>query len=366
VLDIEAVRAQLPVTSITAYLNTGTAGPWPTLVVDAIEHALRCEQALGRASPSGLPDFRPLLRDTRDRLAELIGADADEVALTHSATEGIDIVAWGLDWQAGDEVVTTSVEHRGVLVPLRQLGARRDVAIKVAEVGSGGSVEPVEALITPKTRLVALSHVSFSTGACLPIRAIADLAHAAGAMIVVDGAQAVGAMPVDVHALGVDFYAFPGQKWLCGPEGTGGLYVRRDRQAQLQSTYVGARSATPAAGRYEWGTLFRPGIHGLHAALAWFDAIGRDAIFSRNAELAAYCYSALAELPNVELVTPVDARASLVNIRVPNVDLDTCVTALSNQGFTVRSVPDTQSLRVSCAFFNTSAEIDGLVKALAG
>jgi L-cysteine/cystine lyase len=369
VLDVEAVRAQLPVTTTTAYLNTGTAGPWPTPVVEAIERALRREQALGRASPSGLPDFRPVLVDTRDRLAALIGADADEVALTHSATEGIDIVVWGLDWQPGDEVVTTSVEHRGVLVPVRQLGARRNVAVNVANVGSGGagqSVAAIEASLTPKTRLVALSHVSFSTGACLPIQQIAELAHAAGAMIVVDGAQAVGALPVDVHALGVDFYAFPGQKWLCGPEGTGGLYVRRDRQTQLGSTFVGTRSATPGAGRYEWGTLFRPGMHGLQAALAWFDAIGRDAIFARTAELATYCYSRVAALPGVELVTPEDARAGLVHIRLPGEDLDTRVAALSDQGFTVRSVPDTRSLRISCAFFNTPAEIDGLVKTLKG
>jgi L-cysteine/cystine lyase len=368
VFDVEAVRAQLPVTGITAYLNTGTAGPWPTPVVEAIEQALRREQALGRASPSGLPDFRPVLGDTRSRLAELIGADADEVALTHSATEGIDIVAWGLDWQAGDEVVTTSVEHRGVLVPLRQLGVRRNVAIKIADIGSGSATQSeaaIAALLTTKTRLVAVSHVSFSTGACLPIRQIGDLAHAAGAMLVVDGAQAVGALPVDVHALGMDFYAFPGQKWLCGPEGTGGLYVRRDRQPQLQSTFVGTRSASPGAGRYEWGTLFRPGIHGLQAALAWFEAIGRDVIFSRTAEVASYCYKRLSELPRVEMVTPPDSRGSLVNIRLPGVDLDTCVAALSDQGFTVRSVPDTQSLRISCAFFNTQDEIEGLIRALA-
>jgi L-cysteine/cystine lyase len=366
VLDVEAVRAQLPVTATTAYLNTGTAGPWPTPVVEAIEHALHREQALGRASPSGLPDFRPLLHNTRDRLADLIGADGDEVALTHSATEGIDIVVWGLDWQPGDEVITTSFEHRGVLVPLRQLAVRKDVAIKVADLGPGvEGLEVINQLITPRTRLIALSHVSFSTGACLPIHQVADLAHAAGAMLVVDGAQAVGAMPVDVHASGVDFYVFPGQKWLCGPEGTGGLYVRRDRQAQLQSTYVGTRSAAPGAGRYEWGTLFRPGVHGLHAALEWFDAIGRDVIFDRAAELASYCYARLSELPNVEMVTPKQSRAALVNIRLPGVDLDACVGMLGDQGFTVRAVPDTQSLRVSCAFFNTSVEIDGLAKAIA-
>jgi L-cysteine/cystine lyase len=168
-----------------------------------------------------------------------------------------------------------------------------------------------------------------------------------------------------VHELGVDYYAFPGQKWLCGPEGTGGLYVRRTRHAHLQATFVGTRSAGPAATHYEWGTLFRPGVHGLHAALGWLDELGPRAIFGRTREMADYCYQRLAALDRIRMLTPVDARAGLVNVQLPGVDLDACVAQLGDHGITIRAVPDTDALRVSCAFFNTTAEIDRLVRFIA-
>jgi L-cysteine/cystine lyase len=362
-VDIDAVRALIPVTERTAYLNTGTAAPWSLPVVTAIERALHAELALGRASPAGLPDFRPLLIETRQRLATWVSAAPDEIALTHSATEGIDIVAWGLDVQPGDEVVTTSIEHRGVLVPLAHLARRRGVTVTTIDVGDGAPLEALDALheaITVRTRLVALSHVSFSTGAALPIRQIVEFAHAVGAQVAVDGAQAVGAMPVNVHALGVDYYAFPGQKWLGGPEGTGGLFVRRERHESLQQTYVGTRSASPGAARYEWGTLFRPGVHGLHAALGWLDELGRDWVFARTAVLADRCFRRLSAMQGVEVITPPTARAGLVHFRLPGADLEACVARFSAAGLTIRGVPDTSSLRVSCAAFNTEAEIDRL------
>lgn len=364
---IDALRALLPVTAGTAYLNTGTAGPWSTPVVEAVEHALRRELVLGRASPRGLPDFQPLLRETRARLATWLGADADEIGLTGSTTEGVDVVVWGQDWQAGDEAVTTSIEHRGVRVPLQQVARRRGVVVKTAEVGAGDAEQSLEAIrsaLSPRTRLVALSHVSFSTGACLPIQQIADVVHAAGATLLVDGAQAVGAIPVDVRSLGVDYYALPGQKWLLGPEGTGGLYVRRDRQADLEATYVGTRSAGAGAAHYEFATLFRPGVHGLHAALGWLDSIGRETMFARTRELTAYCRQRLSGVAGVEVLTPAAATAGLVHVRLPGVDLDACVAVLQEHGVTIRSVPDTQALRVSCAFFNTPQEIDRLADLL--
>ncbi len=368
-MNLEAVRQQFPVLARTAYFNTGTAAPWPTPVVEAVEAALRQELALGRASPGGLPDFRPLLIDTRGRLASWVGADPDELALTHSATEGIDIVVWGLDWRPGDEVVTTSIEHRGVLAPLRQLAQRTGVTVAEVDVGVGGPLATLDALheaIGDRTRLVVLSHVSFSTGARLPIAEIARFAHAAGAQVAVDGAQAVGALPVDVHALDVEYYAFPGQKWLCGPEGTGGLFVRREAQAGLKQTFVGARSGGPAAARYEWGTLFRPGVHGLHAALGFLDGLGREAVFGRIGELTRACGDRLRMMAGIEVITPPTATAGLLNFRVPGADLAACVERFDAAGITLRSVPDTNTLRVSCGFFNAEAEIDCLVETVGG
>jgi L-cysteine/cystine lyase len=365
-VDIDAVRRDLAVTRRTAYFNTGTAGPWPAPVIEAIGAALQREADLGRASPRGLPDFPGVLAATRQQLAAWVGVGPGELALTGSTTLGVNIGVWGLDWQPGDEVVTTSIEHRGVLVPLKHLASRRGVKVRVAEVGYGASpLEAICANLTSRTRLVALSHVSFSTGACLPVKDVAHAAHAVGAAVLVDGAQAVGATPIDVHDLDVDYYAFPGQKWLCGPEGTGGLYVRHARQAELRATFVGTRSAQPNAAAYEHGTLFRPGIHGLHAALDWLEAVGREQIFARTARLAAYCASRLGSVPGVELITPPEARAGLVCFRfAADADLDACVAYLVERGVSLRSVGETGCVRVSCGFFNTESELDRLVELL--
>jgi L-cysteine/cystine lyase len=222
---------------------------------------------------------------------------------------------------------------------------------------SSGQPEAVLAAIqrelSERTRLVALSHVSFSTGACLPIVELARAAHALGARVLIDGAQAVGAMRVDVRALDADYYAFPGQKWLCGPEGTGGLFVRRECQLELGATFVGTRSAQPGAAGYEYSTLFRPGVHGLLAALDWLEGIGRDAIFWRVSELANSCYAQLSEVGGVDVITPADSCAGLICFGLAHADLEACVAQLAADGLTLRSVADTNALRVSCGFFNT-------------
>ena len=207
--------------------------------------------------------------------------------------------------------------------------------------------------------------MSYSTGARLDIAAVAQHAHEQGAVLVVDGAQAAGALPVDVHALGVDYYAFPGQKWLCGPEGTGGLYVARARQADLDSTYVGMRSSGQGAARHEWATLFRPGVHGLHAALAWRTHLGVATIHQRIAQLADYARAELDRAVAGAVITPPDGGAGLLHVRVPVDSLDACVADLTTAGVTVRSVPDTSTVRLSCGFFNTRGEIDRAVDGLA-
>jgi L-cysteine/cystine lyase len=354
-----------------AYLNTGTSGPLALCVVEAIEHALRRELALGRTSPSGLPDYAPLVQDTRRRLAALIGADVDEIALTDSTTHGVNAAVWGLPWRAEDEVLTSTVEHPGIVLPLHHLARRTGVSLRTV------APEAVPFAITDHTRLVAVSHVSFSTGGVLPIAEIASAARESGALLLVDGAQAVGAMPVDVHALDVDFYAFAGQKWLCGPEGTGALYVRPGIAAQ--PTHVSTHSVRPSgaggrdprnvsladtARRFESSAVFRPALHGLHAALRWLtDDIGLDVVFDRTRALARYCHDRLSALPGAEVLAPREAMAGLVCFRLPSAPT---VAALQERGLTIRRIPETDALRASCAFFNTWAEIDRLADVLVG
>jgi L-cysteine/cystine lyase len=376
-LDVDAVRSSLPVTRQLAYLNTGTAGPLPAPTIDVLVEAAKAEAEMGRINPAGYQDLFDRLTDLRAGLAAFVGAEPGEIAITHNTTDGMNIGVWGLPWQPGDRVVTTTLEHPGVLLPLYVLHRRFGVDVEFAEIGRGGRAETLEAMakaIRPGTKLVAVSHVAWGTGAVLPLREIVELAHAAGALVLVDGAQSVGAIPVDMDGDGADFYAFSGQKWLCGPEGTGGIFVRADRMDRFTPAFVGgfgvkhdetyrpndpeAFEFAPGAQRFEVGSVYRPGIYGLRASVEWRTALGTGT-FAAIAELAGYCLERVGELPGVEVLTPnQEPLSGLVALRLPGVDVARAVEGMAAAGVAIRSIPDNQALRISCGFFNTRAEVD--------
>jgi len=229
---------------------------------------------------------------------------------------------------------------------------------------------------------VVLSHVLYTTGAVLPLQEVAELAHAAGAVVVADAAQSVGAIPVDVHRLGIDAYAFSGQKWLLGPEGTGGFYVDPDRREGFQPTYVSgfgidhdayrwddAESLVlaPGAERYEFALPYRPGVTALAASLAWVrDEVGREAAHALVAENAQYAWERAHELPGVEVLTPAGQLAGLIAFKVGDQDPVQTVERLAAAGVLIRSIPENGALRLSTGFYNTRAEIDRALQLIAG
>jgi L-cysteine/cystine lyase len=384
-LDVDAVRSSLPVTQRLVYLNTGTAGPLPAPTVTAMAEAATVEAERGRINHAGFQDLFDRLTELRAGLAAFVGAEPLEIAISHNTTDGMNIGAWSLPWQPGDRVVTTTLEHPGALLPLYLLHSRFGVEVDFADIGRGGRGETLEAMakaIRPGTKLVVVSHVTWGTGAVLPLREIAELAHAAGALVLVDGAQSVGSIPVDMHADGADFYAFSGQKWLCGPEGTGGIFVRADRADRFTPAFVGgfgvkhdetykpndpeAFEFAPGAQRFEVGSVYRPAIYGLRASVEWRRALG-DGTFAAIADLAGYCLERVGELPGVEVLTPNQQPVSgLVAFRLPGVDVAKVVEEMAAAGVAVRSIPDNQALRISCGFFNTRDEVDkalGLLEA---
>lgn len=373
------IRDQLPSVQHSAYLNTGTCGPLPTVVAEAMADAAQREFTIGRANAS--VSFEDGIAQTRSALGQLLHVDASTLALTHHTTEGLNIVAWGLEWQPGDEIVTTQLEHVGGLYPLYVLRERRGVVPRFADVGLGGDPLPsIEKAFSNRTRLLLLSHVSYSSGARFPLGEIIQFAHSRGAMVAVDGAQSAGAFDVNLRALEADFYAIPGQKWLCGPEGTGALYVRPDRIADLHPAFVGFSSferhdwqghylPMPGAARYHTGTIYQPGIIGQLTAARWFmEAVEPAWAYRRISALAHRCRELLEGLGNVRVITPLHRQAGLVNF-VPIGWSPRAMTgltrALIDRGYLIRSISHKPyCLRVSTGFFNTEQELIGLRDAL--
>jgi len=383
-LDLTAVREQLPSTQAAAYLNTGTAGPLPIATARVMAEEARAELETGRIRPDGFPKLRERIDALRADLAAAVGAGPGAAALTQGTTVGMNIAIHGLAWSPGDEVVTTTQEHGGALLPLYVLHRRHGVKVTFAEVGNGGADEALEGLkkaIRPGVKAVVVSHVLYTTGAVLPLQEISELAHAAGATVIVDGAQSVGAIAVDAPALGADAYAFSGQKWLLGPESTGGLYVREDRLDDWELTFVSFMGVDhdryrwddpsalfPAAhaGRFQFALPYRPSVAGLSSSLAWVRGeVGREAAYARIAENAHYCWERAHELPGVEVLTPAGQLAGLVAFKVPGRDLQQTVERLAANQVLIRSIPENGAFRISTGFFNTQAEIDRALELIA-
>lgn len=380
-LESRSIRAKYPVLSQLAYLNTGSAGPLSTATSQAISDRGERELRLGRADLGALhAEDQPRLVALRAAFARLLGADADEIALTHHTTDGMNAAVWGINWRPGDEVVTTSAEHVGALLPVYAATRRFGLTLRVVEVGadSGAFLDRLSRALTSRTRLVVLSHVCYGDGSVLPVGEVASAAAKVGAMVAVDGAQSAGAIAVDVRALGVDFYAVPGQKWLCGPEGAGALFVRRDRLPEVSQTYVGFASVreapgldetgyfipAPGARRFEVGTVYTPAIYGMLESLSYLEEeVGYGAVFDATQAITRRCREALSSLPGISLLSP-PTHAGLTAFTVDGLEPAEVVSRLAERRVIIRSIPHPGHVRASTGFFNDESDVERLVDGL--
>ena len=345
-------RALFPVLARVAYLNAGTFGPLARPVVEAAEREGRRELEQGRAGADWFEHTTALRGELRERIAALVGAEAAQVALTASTTDGCNVVAAGLDLGPGDEVVTTDSEHFGLLGPLHASRARVVVVPP--------DPDAILAAVGPRTRLIAVSQVLWTTGATLPVR---ELRRPAGPPVLVDGAQSVGAIPVD--ASGVDFLTVSGQKWLCGPDGTGALVVADPERLRVaRPSYLskvshrpdGSFEPTPGAARFE------PNWPPVGAVAGFLEAlrIRPEWAFERAAATAARCRELLG---GVVEVAPGDAL--LVSFRPPGGEAAADTAArLGRAGVVVRDVPGTGLVRASCGWWTSEDDLERLVGAL--
>lgn len=378
---VAALRADLPVTSEYVYLNSGTNGPIARPVHDLmLQHAER-ELRQGRIGAQARATAQELEVASRAAIASVVGATPDEIALTHHTTEGVNIVVWGLDWTAGDEIVTSDLEHASGLLPAYGVARRYGVAVNVLRL-DGTDLDPTEAIvaaISDRTKLVIVSHVVYGTGERLDVKRIAAAAHAAGARVVVDGAQSVGVIPLDMADLGVDFYTISGQKWLGGPVGTGGLYVAPGQVDALQQTFLGYHSVQakdfagdftpkPGAKRFEDASFHDPSLAGQAASVDWLrDRAGLDWVYARITEQAAKARQQLRAVAGLRILTPEGEgrQAGLVSFLVEGTDPVRLVEALAKRRILTRYIPSPYCARASIGFFTTDEEIDQLARSIA-
>lgn len=376
---VQRIRQQMPATTSHAYLNTGTFGPLPDCVIQAMQERIRDDWQNGRLGAAAFEAMGTIYGNARSGVARLLNADVEDIALTDNTGEGLNIISFGINWHEGDEVITTNHEHISLLAPLYQLRDRYGIIIRFADIGPTAErpvLKAIADLVTPRTRLISISHVTWTTGAVLNISEVAYMGREWGIPVLIDGAQSAGAIPVDVKALGVDFYAIPMQKWLCGPDGTGALYVRKDALKYVSPTYVGYWSTKHEEGlewellesaqRFEVGGRQTAAIAGQAAVLNWLEeTVGHQWLFERITSLSTYASTALKEVPGLTILTPQPGESGLVSFKLEGRDDSEVVKYLrDNHNTYIRNIPSTKSLRISTGFYNTEEEIDKLVAAL--
>jgi L-cysteine/cystine lyase len=359
--DPATFRAQFPVFERLSYLNAGTEGPVPWRAAAEVHRRMDLDVSQGRCGPPYFNDVMEMAAKLRAGYAAVLGCEPSEVALTGSTTDGVNTVIAGLDLRSGDEIITTDEEHPGLLAPLGRARRRHGLSVRVVP------FTEIADAVGPSTRLVACSHVSWVSGRMMDVAAL----KRTGVPVLLDAAQALGAVPVDVRALGCDFYAASGQKWLCGPEGSGCLYVREERLEELLAPWPGYGSVADPERALEFepaeGTARLD--HGFPAVMrsAWalaaldvFAQAGWDWVHERAAALAAWLAERLAERG---LDVGPRGRSTLVSWKVADAKAE--VERLAGAGFVVRSIPAFELVRASVGAWSSEDELERLVAAAA-
>ncbi len=372
------LRAQFQFPPGYAYFNTAGLGACPRVVSDRVKAEMDREEQ----SPSAAHSEADWAR-IRGKCASLLGpaCSAGEIALVSTATEGINIILNGVSFKPGDEIVTSAHEHPALVIPLLHKVHTTGIVVRTFEpdlTTRAGNVERIRALLTPRTRMIFVSHVTCTTGQILPLADIGRLAAERQLWFAVDGAQSLAQFPFDIAATGAHCYAASCHKWLMGPKRTGILYVRKDRLPELASAVVGAYSdrATSLANRqltlradadrFEYGTQNDALIYGIETAADLVAALGLPRIWEYSRALADRFRAALQAQTPVELLSPAEAeaRSAMVTFRFPGRDNGQVANGLTGRRLRVRSVTEAglNAVRASFHVCNTDSEVDRLIE----
>jgi cysteine desulfurase / selenocysteine lyase len=373
------VREQFPLTHERTYLNTGGLGASPYVVIDAVFSRIN---ELERISETGHSE--QVWSSVKQKAGALLGCEAEELAYTRNATEGINIVCNGLPLKRGDEVITSTHEHVGNAVPWLARQKRDGIVIKLFEPSTQSAQENLDRiarLISKRTRVISVPHATTTTGQVLPVKEIAAMAKAKNLWFFIDGAQTAGMLNFSLHDIGCDAYATSGHKWLIGPKGTGLLYVRQDMLDVIQAIEVGAYSDkshdlqtgeltfVPTAQRYEYGTVNAPIFVGVGAAVDFLTKIGMENVWNRDAAMSTSFLNGLKEIPNVEILSPLNQaeRSAMITFKMKNIEYGKLQSFLAEKyKLRTRGVGEAglNAVRISWHLYNSFEEVDKVLEGI--
>jgi len=380
--DIKEHRQQFPGLANKTYFNFGGQGTMPQAAFEAIIDTHQHIQHVGPFSGRINTWLNKRVVRLREAIASELGTTAATITLTENVTAGCNIALWGIDWQKGDRILMTDCEHPGIIAAVREIARRFQVEIAIcpilATLNTGNPVEVIKQHLTDNTRLVVLSHLLWNTGQVLPLKEIAIACHnfptkTAPVKVLVDGAQSAGSLPLNLPELEIDYYAFTGHKWMCGPAGVGGLYISQEAFSELNPTFIGWRGieldaqGEPEAwkqdgAKFEVATSAYAEYEGLRSAIAthqeWGTPLER---YQAICELSKYLWSSLKQIESVSCLKDTPPEAGLVSFQVAGIEHKQLVDSLEKQGFLLRTIAHPDCIRACVHYLTLAEEIDSLV-----
>lgn len=372
------IRSQIPASENNIYLNTGWEGPSPLSVVQAVYDRIAYENEVGPTTPPVTESGRAIEEEAISLLANMVGSAPEEILLTQNTTHGLNIVLNGLHWENDDELIILDIEYPSVMVLALHLRDRYGIKLKMVEVSPTEShseiLRKIEAAFTSRTKLIFASHVHYLNGLRMPAKDLCSLAHRYGAQVLLDGAQGLVHVDLDLADMGVDYYAMPSQKWLLGPDGIGALFIRSDHIGKLRPTFVSSRAAkiwdsngnyeedSESIGKFRLTTTSAPLKAGFKEALRFIqeDIGGVKQVEAESSKLAAQMRNALNDIPNLQLHSPqaIPEATSLVTFSIKDKDASDIVSALwNNHRIVCRAIQPLNGVRLSLHVFNSDEDI---------
>lgn len=389
--NLIAHRQQFPALANKTYFNYGGQGPLPQVSQEVIKQTYQRLQEIGPFSGESNAWILQEAAAVRSAIAVELGVAPETIALTEDVTVGCNIALWGIQWKPGDHVLMSDCEHPGIIAIVQELQRRFGIEVSTcplrATLNEGDPVAVIASQLRPETRLLVISHILWNTGQVLPLAEIvkvcrpgektAQFSSQNQVRVLVDAAQSVGVLPLNLRETGVDFYAFTGHKWWCGPEGLGGLYISPDALEVLRPAFIGWRGITvdqkgvptgwkPDARRYEIATSAYPLYGGLRSAIAFQNQWGTAAErYQRILQLSAELWQRLREIPFVHCLRNSPPEAGLVSFQLTNgTSHQQLVNRLEKQGIMVRTIQNPDCIRACVHYLTLESELEQFVAAI--